>query len=390
MFNKKYKNKIIELEKEISQLKTNDLLISKHQALVDEICLYSAQLKKIKQEISDCSEQIEFQNVNIYNPSFVFNDHTIYKQLIIENINKQKKMIKENKAIIIPHKNSVGFNGNKTQGNNIVKILSKLSLSAFNSCCNESIDKSNPFCYNKYETFIIKKFNDLNKMTQILGIYLSKEYLNLKIEQLKLTIDKKIKLEQEKEDRRQQQEILREQQKLEQEVSKQKEQLKKERKKYEIEMLKSQNENSLFLREKIDEINQQIANNDYRLNNNQAGWLYCISNADMRDNYVKLGVTRRLNPQERIDELGNASHAYKFNVHGMVFSDNVFALETKIHQYFNLQKVNQANPRKEFFELTIEQIEKAFKEFGYDVKLDPYPINEQYLLSEKMKGNALY
>ena len=90
--------------------------------------------------------------------------------------------------------------------------------------------------------------------------------------------------------------------------------------------------------------------------------------------------------QDRIDELSNAGHAFKFDICGMVFSDDVFNLETKLHQYFAPKRVNSQNYHKEFFYVTTDEIENALENFGYNVKLDPNPINEQYILSQKERN----
>lgn len=383
MFNTK---RIKQLEQENLELRSNSEAIKRHQEIINEIEQNEKILNDLKEKIIDYSAQIEYQDLNIYMPHFEYFDSESYKVALRQNINNQKFMISKKVAINCPMSGTVGFNGNKQKGNNIVTLITKLLLSTFNSFCNEAIDNSNCFCYDKYENAINKKFNELNNLTKILGISISDEYLKLKIEQLQLEIDKKFKIEQEKEEERHQQEIIKEQEKIDKEILAQKEKLQNERKKYENELLKCAENEKEQIESKINEIDEQIKNDDYRLINNKAGYCYFIKNCDMKDNMIKIGVTRRLNPQDRIDELSNAGHAFKFDICGMVFSDDVFNLETKLHQYFAPKRVNSQNYHKEFFYVTTDEIENALENFGYNVKLDPNPINEQYILSQKERN----
>lgn len=103
---------------------------------------------------------------------------------------------------------------------------------------------------------------------------------------------------------------------------------------------------------------------DYREANKKAGYVYVISNiGSFGENVYKIGMTRRLEPQDRVDELGDASVPFQFDVHAMIFSDDAPALEAKLHQRFNDFKVNMINNRKEFFKVPLKDIMQAVKEY---------------------------
>ena len=109
---------------------------------------------------------------------------------------------------------------------------------------------------------------------------------------------------------------------------------------------------------------------DYREQNAKAGYVYIISNIGaFGENLFKIGMTRRLEPLERIDELGDASVPFSFDVHALIFSDNAPSLEAKIHEHFYKDRVNKLNNRKEFFRANINDIEKVVKEH-YDNIVD--------------------
>ena len=97
-------------------------------------------------------------------------------------------------------------------------------------------------------------------------------------------------------------------------------------------------------------------------------------------------MTRRLNPQDRIDELGGASVPFKFDVHAMIFSDNAPALEAALHRAFDDRKVNMTNNRKEFFNVTLDEIKQVVLE-NYDKTVDfvDIPSAQQYRESLKIK-----
>ena len=109
---------------------------------------------------------------------------------------------------------------------------------------------------------------------------------------------------------------------------------------------------------------------DYREQSAKAGYVYVISNIGaFGEGVYKIGMTRRLEPMERIDELGDASVPFWFDVHAMVFSDNAPALEAKLHERFAAGRLNKVNGRKEFFRADIAEIESIIRA-NYDVAVE--------------------
>jgi ribosomal protein L7/L12 len=98
-------------------------------------------------------------------------------------------------------------------------------------------------------------------------------------------------------------------------------------------------------------------------------------------------MTRRLEPQDRIDELGGASVPFNFDVHAMIFSDDAPSLETALHKAFEDKKVNMVNHRREFFHVTLNEIKEVIKKnFDKTVEFIDVPNAEQYRASEKMRN----
>lgn len=153
--------------------------------------------------------------------------------------------------------------------------------------------------------------------------------------------------------------IEQEEQKYENEINKINEELKNSQDDAEIEKLKAK---ILELQSKLSDVT--IKKNDIiNLQNGKAGTVYIISNlGSFGENVFKIGMTRRIDPQDRVNELGDASVPFKFDVHSFIFSEDAVTLESKLHEILNSKRVNKVNRRKEFFKISIEELEKVVRE----------------------------
>lgn len=216
-------------------------------------------------------------------------------------------------------------------------------------------------------------------------VRLSEQYLNLKLDELHLAHEFQVKKQEEKEEAKRAREELREQQKLEQEIRAAREKIAKERKHFAAALRDLQvrlekattDEDKAALLTKISEVEAGKAALDdeekvidYREQNAKAGYVYVISNVGaFGEGVYKIGMTRRLDPSERIDELGDASVPFWFDVHAMVFSENAPALEAKLHERFAAGRLNKVNGRKEFFRADIAEIEAVIRA-NYDAVVE--------------------
>ena len=203
-----------------------------------------------------------------------------------------------------------------------------------------------------------------------------------------------------KEQARQEQLALREQMRQEAEERKA---LEVEKKKVEAEEKKYQNEiEKLFaqaetandvekekLQARILELQAQLSDVAVQkeriasLANGRAGNVYIISNlGSFGENMFKIGMTRRLEPQDRIDELGSASVPFKFDVHSFIFSNDAVGLEAKLHEMLNSKRVNKVNRRKEFFYTSIDELEKLVQEIEPTAEFNRTMIAEEYRQSQ--------
>ncbi len=187
------------------------------------------------------------------------------------------------------------------------------------------------------------------------------DYHALRVAELELTADYQMKVQEERERAREERELLREQRRAEQELAAERERLEKERAHYVsvLESLRAAGNHTAAdeLAGRLGEIEQAIEANDYRIANIRAGYVYVISNIGaFGPNVVKIGMTRRLEPRDRVRDLGDASVPFAYDVHALFFSDDAITLETELHKAFSDQRVNRVNLRREFFFATPEEV----------------------------------
>jgi seryl-tRNA synthetase len=224
------------------------------------------------------------------------------------------------------------------------------------------------------EKRIRKSFDACNKLGRVMSAQIAHEYLSLKLDELHLAHEFQRKKQEEREEAKRAREELREQQKLEQEIRAVREKIAKERKHFgaALKDLQSRLDKSsgevdrLALSQKIAEIEATKAALDseeklidYREQNAKAGYVYVISNVGaFGEGIYKIGMTRRLEPMERVDELGDASVPFWFDVHAMVFSENAPSLEAKLHERFAAGRLNKVNGAKSSSALTSMRLKK--------------------------------
>lgn len=333
--------------------------------------------EKLLHEISLYEEKDDVFSYGIYEPHFDFGTSEKYKEAILTVREKQKVCIKNNAAAICTTEWTVG--GSKSEGTRMTKRYMKLMLRAFNGECEGMISDVRWNNISKMEERLQKSFDAINKMGETHYISITDFYKDLKLEELQLSFEYQEKLHEEKEEQRLIKEQMREEEKLQREIERKNKEIENQIK-AEAELQKKLKEayeqgkksEAEKFEEQIRELNQQIENDKRAVSQAQltrTGHVYIISNiGSFGENIYKIGMTRRLEPKDRIDELGSASVPFEFDVHALIKSDNAPALENSLHKYFDSRRVNLVNARKEFFYLTLEEIENYAKDNNIDVE----------------------
>ena len=388
-----------DLEKTEEYIKRNRRKLEDLRSEIKERYEY---IEMLKIEEENMEKQVENTIVAIESGTFDFNYHYEDSQRYEEELKRikeeQKEMVKWECAI--EHSVQWQVNGSSRKGETQMKNIDKLLLRAFNNECDNIIMNVKYSTIVSSKTKIEKSFNQLNNFVKTYECYITKEYLELKIKELELKCGYVTMKQREKEEQQRIKEQMREEERVRKELEAEEKKVEKEEMHFMNELnklqkrLNKENEETQAkllkqieeLQSKLAEISEVKADIMNRRMNNKAGYVYVISNkGSFGENVYKIGVTRRLDPQIRVDELSSASVPFKFDVNAMIFSDDAFALENKLHQIFNDNRVNKVNMHKEFFNVSIDEIEKAVKEnFNETVEFNKTILNEEYVLSLSM------
>lgn len=374
---KKIEEKINRLEQE--KIKKDNELSKK----IDQLSNLSNKLDHVKSQIIDSEEVAEMESYGLYKPHYDFATSIGYKEKLLSIRNSQKQMVKDKSSV--DYFDGWTVDGSKAKGRKMMNDNIKQILRSFNNECEAAINKVK---YNNFPTIekrIVKSFEQLNKINDSNRLEISAKYLELKLEELHLAFEYERKKADEKEELREQRQKEREEKALQKEIQSQKKIIDKDINHYQnmINELKQKLENISDEQNKKDLENQIIEfyskvtekesekeELDYRTAHASAGYVYIISNVGaFGPDVFKIGVTRRLEPLERIGELSSASVPFKFDVHALIFSYEAYQLETELHEYFSKFRINKINNRKEFFKVPIELIEEKLEDYK-DLTID--------------------
>lgn len=382
-------NKIKEKAELLSELKNNgydesieitDLIVKQKEELevkqqeylklTESLNTSKTEYANLKTKYVELEDEVLLQSFGFFEPKYDLEDSAAYKIRLSEIRNKQKEMVIKKDAASFNSNWTV--NGSKAEGRKMNNNLLKLAIRSFNNECDVAISKVKVSNIKSMEDRINRTFETINKLNASNQIQLKVNYLNLKHEELYLALEYNQKLEKEKEEQREIREQIKEEEKARREIAKLKEAIEKEEKHFiqALEKLENQKENATQeqlseielkiaeLNQKSEEVNKQKEDVLNRERNTRAGYVYVISNiGSFGEDVYKIGMTRRLEPLDRVKELGSASVPFLFDVHAMIFSEDAPTLENTLHRTFNDKRLNLINERKEFFKVSLEEIQ---------------------------------
>lgn len=365
----------------------------------DELAQLGLDIKLKKEQLFDIEDELTYQEFGLYKPRYDCMNSSEYADRIKACRKRQKDMIKSKTALT--YSNNWTLDGSSKKGQAMNNDNMKMVLRAFNNECDSIIEKVKFNNLDKIQTQIEKAASAIDKLNQRNKISITTTYISLKIQELKLVYEYRKKKQEEKELLREQRAEEREQAKLQKEIEEQRKEVIKEQKHYqtakekyvkELESCSEERKDELLekiksIDEHLNEIDTNLKNIDYREANKRAGYVYIISNiGSFGENVYKIGMTRRLDPQDRVDELGDASVPFTFDVHAMIFSDDAPTLENNLHKEFDDRKVNMINGRKEFFNVTLDEIKQAVKKYNENIiEIKDIPDAGQYRESKFLR-----
>ncbi|WP_238173602.1 DUF4041 domain-containing protein [Kribbella speibonae] len=335
---------------------------------------HAATLAAIKAEESTIAERLNglraqtvltedtliLQEAGVYEYTHPLDDSVAYKAELARLQDRIKAMVRKDGGAVAGSE-SMTMNGSHAQGMKMVREFSKLLLRAYNNEADNLVRGLRPYKLATSKDRLEKARATIEKLGQSMDIRIGAEYHSLRFKELELTADFLEKLAVEKERDKEEKARLREERQAQLELQRQREKLERERAHYVNALAALEDKGDVDaanrMRAEMGEIDKAIEDVDYRAANIRAGYVYVISNLGaFGEQMVKVGMTRRLEPLDRIRELSDASVPFNFDVHAIHFSNDAVGVEAEMHRLLADRRVNRVNLRREFFYATPAEV----------------------------------
>jgi hypothetical protein len=319
-------------------------------------------------EVAIYDERLSFAEMGVYEPHFDFTDSEGYKDAIRKIRDRQKAMVSAKTAVLC--NTSWSVNGSQAKGEVMTNRNIRLSLRAFNNECEAAVANVRWNNANAMLKRISAAKDQIDKLNQSNNIVITEDYVQLRLEELRLTHEHREKLKAEKEERAEAARVAREEQRLLRDL----EEAQERETHYENQLEKAKAEASTLVGVQLDAYLSKIQMLEAELTaarakaerakamaeQTRSGYVYVISNiGSFGDGVIKIGLTRRLDPLDRVRELGDASVPFVFDTHAIIYSEDAPALERALHMQFDEVRINAQNYRKEFFRVSLDEVEAA-------------------------------
>lgn len=378
-----------------------DELDKEIQILKSECAKLNAQKAKLGLEVSIYEETLEYASFGLYTPHFSFETSEEFKVEIEKVRTKQKALIKAGNAVVGGE--NIQWNGSSEKGQAMVKRQKQLMMRAFNGEADSFIANVDWNNITRMEERLFKSREAIDKVYEKQGIYITADYYDLKAKELRLTHEYRLKKQAEREEQRAIREQMREEERAIREMEQAKIKAEKEERMYlqalekaRLEMGQAVGEQQAKLLAKIAELEAGLVNAETlkqkaisMAQQTKMGYVYVISNiGSFGDDVYKIGMTRRLDPMDRVRELGDASVPFSFDVHALIFSENAPELEATLHKEFDAQRVNMVNARREFFKVKLSDVRDVAERYGAKVDFTMIAEAEEYRETLRIKGKG--
>lgn len=334
-----------------------------------------AELEQLTDQLVSTRDQVAMESFGLYEPQFDFDDPEDFKKELSAIRDEQRSMVRAKTAAVCPTEWQV--EGSRAKGRAMVNRQLRLMLRAFNGECDAAIGKVR---YNNVVVLqkrIERAFTAINKLGVSQNCSIANRYRELKLSELQLVHELREQQQEIREEQKAIRQQMREEERARREIQKAQADAEKEERRYNKALSKARAEVAAATGAKQDRLQGQITELEKRLAEAQqakeravsraqltkSGHVYVVSNiGSFGDNTYKIGMTRRLNPIDRVKELSDASVPFPFDVHAMIYSKDAPTLETALHHEFAERRVNRVNNRKEFFQVDLDEIARAVED----------------------------
>ena len=336
-----------------------DALAAEAARLRTEIAELTARRDALAADVVATSEAVVLQEVGIYTYRHPLTDAAAYKARLEDVANRIKHAAKSGGAVT--GSTTWQVNNSRAKGEKMIREFSKLMLRAYNNEADNCVRTMRPYMLEASVARLDKARSTITRLGKTMDISVTDDYHRLRIAELELTADYLAKVAEEKELEREEKARLREEAVARREYEREQARLEKERAHYAAALAalqaKGDDAAAADVEAKLGEIDNAIEGVVARAANARAGYVYVISNVGaFGERMVKVGLTRRLDPMDRVRELGDASVPFRYDVHAIIFSDDAVSLEAALHRSLDERRVNRVNARREFFYATPVEI----------------------------------
>jgi hypothetical protein len=379
--------------------------VGKAKAKASELTLAYNKAKeiydRIQHEVSLLEATSEDMSFGLYKPQYSFETSDAYKAALIEVYEQKKSCIRNDSAASYPTNWTV--NNNAAEGKRMIKKQVKIMLRAFNGECDAAVARVSWNNVTRMLERIQKSFEAINSLGVVVNTRISEDYLKLCLAELRLTHEYEMKKQEEKEKAREDRERMREEERAQKDFERAQREAAIEQAKAEKALLVARDALEKASGEHLEAIQTEIQVLEKRMADAQSkqdravsmaqltkmGHVYIISNVgSFGENVFKIGMTRRLEPDDRIQELSGAAVPFGFDVHAMIFSEDAPSLESALHTKFANRRLNLVNSRKEYFRVTLDEIAGFAQSEGLKVEFVKTPEAKQFRESEVMRLKA--
>jgi hypothetical protein len=318
----------------------------------------------------------------------------------IRRLDEQLKRLGKPDAIFVNY--NFQYNGSKAEGRKFQNQIKRLAKLSFDGQCRNIIKAITANNGGKAGRKVREAAVKINSFTTMVKVHINSVYVDLKVAQANMACMVKIRAARRKEVEREEREILRKERQLEREnkqLIKDAEKAARDESKAlemlamaKVELAKAHGDKMASIQDQVSRLQEALGKAHARnvraksmAQITKAGHVYIISNrGSFGEGVYKIGLTRRLDPEDRVRELGDASVPFKFDTHAMIWSEDAPALETKLHSVFAKRRVNLVNRRREFFRISLEEIRQELHECGFDADVRTTVAQEEYRESKRI------
>lgn len=360
-----------------------------------------AEAERLEQTLAPLRLDEVAREFGLYEPKYDLGDATRYKQALDDLRDQQKRLIKDGQAVRCDVEWQVS--GSASTGRKMVKEIMQLMMFAFNGEAESLIDKVRFDNVLRIEERLRKLYEKINTLDGETQTYITQAYLNLKVKELHLVHEYRERKQGELEEQRRIREEMREEERAQRELEKAQQDAEKEELRYQQALEKARREaeqaqgaKQAKLQEEIQRLSTLLGEAHARKERaisqaqlTRSGHVYVISNVgSFGEDVYKIGMTRRLEPLDRVRELGDASVPFQFDVHAVIYTTDAPALEAALHRAFDSRRVNRMNPRKEFFRVTLDEIRRVVLKNHADIEFTLAAEAKEYRETQALRAKA--